>query len=190
MAVDCCVDQAIRLARARCGIRWVFFANLFLSPCVYAEIHHNPINPRLHRTVELKTCQISVNSDKSLLVNVVRVLFGAGKLKRQAKYHAVIPAHQLLESGFVAVPRGADELLLDNCVAYAMLFDNWRFGVGIAGILSICRCKDRRPSAGHYYCRVRLLFEIVTVMFSRGFIYRNNAFAILWQWLVDPRVYC
>src|SRR5208282_2837917 len=63
----------------------------------------------VERTLEAKAANVLVCLEEGILINVLRVVLGAGEMQRQPQHRLVVVPHQLLEGSAVAALRLADQ---------------------------------------------------------------------------------
>src|SRR5512146_1712264 len=104
------VDDAVLFA-VGIGDDWsVFFPNLALAKVIEAKVGHDPVDPRIERTLKAEATEIAICLQERVLVDIACILLGPGKVESQAEDSVVVLPDQFLEGGAVAALGSTDQL--------------------------------------------------------------------------------
>src|ERR1700679_3164657 len=81
---------------------------------IEAKISYDAVNPRIKRALEAEASDVLISLEEGVLINILRVVLGAGQVQRQPQHRLIVVAHQFLEGAAVAALRLADENRIVN----------------------------------------------------------------------------
>src|SRR3984957_3963086 len=114
-AVGYLIEDVVLPARRVFRDGSIFLAHGLLAQVVHAKIRHDAINPGVERTLETKASDVFVGLEESVLVDVLRVLLGAGQVEGEAQHRLIVVTHEFLEGAAVPALRLANQ----NRIVYA-----------------------------------------------------------------------